>query len=433
MICYSRIYCCVFILLILFLTGCQPKVYLMPSPVGLNAESLAFELSQNNKDENLLYTLYSTNRGPYYRLGGDLGYTIFPTDDLQFGFVVHRVGEEGTSWESLRDQSIQKERDEDLLIKQIYVRPRTAYTLNDDVRKTSSKGDGYFDQINTLIERNFDKDILVYVHGANCNFYRATAQGAQVYHFTGHNLLVLTFSWPSAENFLNYITDVNHARKSVPAFARLLEILAAHTNAKNINILAYSAGAQVAIPGLAHLRERNPELSAEELKEKLRIGEVYIAAPDIDFHGFVDHYLKFQNIVGRTTINLNLYDKILAIAAFQNRASRLGRPNRKDITEEEEKILIEASRTHHLDILNVGDSKALKIGGAHDSWYSHPWVSNDLLMLFLLNADPLERGLSENEHKSGTISYLFPENYDEKILNIIEKGREEFLNNIQKE
>lgn len=408
--------------ILLLLSGCQPKVYLMPPPVGLKAASKFFEMTDDSRDENLLYTLYATNRQPFDRPNGNIGYTIFPSDDLRLGFVVHSVGDEGTSWQALRAQSSKDKRDNDLLIKQIYVRPRTEYRKEDDITKTSSKGEGFFDRINTLLETSFDKDLLVYVHGANSNFYRATAQGAQIFHFTGHNTIVLSFSWPSAENIFKYKTDVLHAKKTVPAFARLLEILANHTNARNINILTYSAGTQVTVPGLAYLRSQYPELSSRELKNKFRIGEVYFAAPDMNFNTFVDQYLEFKDIVGRTTINLNRYDKVLRLAAYQNGVSRLGRPNLKDITVEEGQILIEATKSPKLNILNVGDSKALKVGGAHDSWYNHPWVSNDLLLLLLFNANPEERGLQKYISKNGAESYFFPDDYDKKILKIIRKG-----------
>jgi esterase/lipase superfamily enzyme len=46
---------------------------------------------------------------------------------------------------------------------------------------------------------------------------------------------------------------VKHAAKTAPLFARFIKQLARHTDAANINILAYSAGAQVASPALALL------------------------------------------------------------------------------------------------------------------------------------------------------------------------------------
>ena len=66
----------------LFLGGCQSKVYLMPAPVSLGSDAEFFELSEGSRDENLLYTLYASNRHPYRKGQNKRGYTIFPTDNL---------------------------------------------------------------------------------------------------------------------------------------------------------------------------------------------------------------------------------------------------------------------------------------------------------------------------------------------------------------
>ena len=414
-------------ILLFLITGCQPKVYLMPPPVSLTENSSLFDLTEDNKDENLLYTLYATNRQPFDRPSGSVGYTIFPSDTLRLGLVVHRVGEVGMSWEDLHRLSFSDKRDKDLLLHQVFARQRTEYDIEDDIEHVSSGGEGFFDAINKVLDRAYDKDILIYVHGANSGFYRATAQGAQWYHFTGHNSVVLTFSWPSAENLLKYKTDVLHAKKTVPAFAKLIAILAAHTKAKNINIVAYSAGTQVVVPGLAYLRKQYPDVSAEALKEKLRLGEIYFAAPDMNFDAFCDQYLEFKDIVYRTTINLNQNDSVLRLAAYQNGVSRLGRPNRNDITDEEEQLLIEALQTPYFNVLNVGASEALKIGGSHSSWYNHSWVSNDLLLMLYFHGSPEERGLVRRIHENGAQDYFFPEDYEEKIGKIIEERRHEFV------
>ena len=414
-------------LLLSFLTGCQPKVYLMPPPVSLTENSSFFDFTEDNKDDNLLYTLYATNRLPFDRPSGSIGYTIFPSDTLRLGLVVHSVGEEGMIWEKFHRLSLSRERDKKLLLHQVYAREKTEYDIEDNTLQLSSGGEGFFDEINKALDRAFDKDLLVYVHGANSNFYRATAQGAQLYHYTGHNSVVLTFSWPSAENLFKYKTDVLHARKTVPAFAELIALLAEHTKAKNINVVAYSAGTQVVVPGLAYLRKQYTDMSAEELKGKLRLGEIYFASPDMNFDAFCDQYLEFKDIVYRTTINLNQNDSVLRLAAYQNGVSRLGRPNRNDITDEEEQMLLEALQTPYLDVLNVGASEALKIGGSHSSWYSHPWVSNDLLLLLYFHGRPEERGLLPHMNENGAQDYFFPADYEERIRNIIEERRGEFV------
>ncbi len=413
-----------FLLLVFALSACQPKVYLMPAPVGLDSGGEFFLLSEENIDENLLYTLYATNRIPFNKIDESTGYTIFPSDKLELGFLVHSVGDGDMSWDELYTESMKQDRDKDLLLSQEFVKPMAVYHKDDSLEKTSDRATGFFARLNQALENSFDKDITVYVHGANSNFYRATAQGAQLFHFTGHNSLILSFSWPSAENLLKYKTDVLHAKKTVPAFARLLEILALHTKAKNINIVAYSAGAQVVAPGLAYLHDLYPELSSRDLKQKLRIGEVYFAAPDTAFKPFTERYMKFRDIVMRTTISLNHNDRILLLAAVQNGMSRLGRPDTRELNESEAEFMLEAIETPDLDVIDAGASKALNIGKGHDYWYSNPWVSTDLLMLLIFNASPEERGLVEYRDDRRAMVYHFPDDYDAKIPALLKTQKE---------
>lgn len=396
----------------------------MPAPVGIEPSGGFFLLSEENIDENLLYTLYATNRIPFNKPDNSTGYLIFPSDTLEMGFLVHSVGDGGMSWDELYTESLKEKRDKDLLLTQVFVKPMAEYHKDDNLEKTSDRAAGFFIRLNETLEKTFDKDITVYVHGANSNFYRATAQGAQFFHFTGHNSIILSFSWPSAENLLKYKTDVLHAKKTVPAFARLLEILALHTKARNINIIAYSAGAQVVAPGLAYLRDLYPELASEELKQKFRLGEVYFAAPDTAFKPFFERYLKFRDIVKRTTISLNHNDRILLLAAVQNGMSRLGRPDTSELNESEAEFIIEAIGTTGLDVIDAGGSKALNIGKGHDYWYSNPWVSTDLLMLLIFNASPEERGLVEYKGEGRAIVYHFPDDYDANIPALLKTQKE---------
>jgi len=417
----------------IFVAGCQSKVYLMPLPAGIEPGDGFFDLSQDTKDDNLLYTFYATNRQPIDSASRSDHYSIFPSQTLKMGYVVHRIGDEKTSWEEIYEESLKKKRNQDLLLTREYTREVLSYSIEDDLKKTSPEADGFLDDLNKTLDKTIDKDILVYVHGANSNFYRATAQGAQFFHFTGHNSIVITFSWPSAENILKYKIDVMHADETVPAFSRLIELLATHTKAKNINILAYSAGALVAAPGLAHFRDLYPELTTEELKQKLRIGEVYFAAPDAEFKSFAERYLKFKDIVGRTTLNINENDSVLKISAFQNGMSRLGRPDVTEVSDEELKILIDASKTPQLNVIDVGGSESLQVGRAHDSWYNHPWVSSDVLMLLLFNADPLDRGLDEHWYEDRSEGYQFPADYESRLAAIFAEQKEELIEKLKSE
>ena len=99
----------------------------------------------------------------------------------------------------------------------------------------------FFEKLNEALDRSLDKDLILYVHGANNTFYRSSAQAAQFHHFTGRNTVVMFYAWPSAASLLRYAVDVNNARRTEPVFGRLLELLGCYSNARYIDILAYSA------------------------------------------------------------------------------------------------------------------------------------------------------------------------------------------------
>ena len=122
---------------------------------------------------------------------------------------------------------------------------------------------------NQYIDRSPSKEITLYVHGANNNFYRSAAQAAQYRHFTGRQSVVLMFSWPSAENIVRYGTDVNNIQRTVPAFLRYLRLLAKHSSARKINILAYSAGATLVNEALAILGEDSSNSDRQRLQGQL--------------------------------------------------------------------------------------------------------------------------------------------------------------------
>ena len=180
-------------------------------------------------------------------------------------------------------------------------------------------------------------------------------------------------------------------------------------------------------PGLAFLRELHPSESITTLKQRLRIGEVYFAALDTALQPFIKRFLKFKDIVERTTVNINRNDSVLSLSAFSNGISRLGKPDINALTEEETELVIELLATPQFNVLDVGDSEALDIGKSHDSWYSHPWVSTDLLLLLLTSASPEERGLVPEYNEAGVKLYYFPDNYEQNIHQLLKIQRDKLL------
>lgn len=147
---------------------------------------------------------------------------------------------------------------------------------------------------------------------------------------------------------------MRNAAASVPEFARLIELLAEHTTATQIDVLAYSAGAQVASPGLALLATPRKGESRDELRQRLRLGQIYFAAPDIDTSQFVDQLGRYADLAERVSLAVNLNDSALAWAERFNRSgSRAGRPNPTELSVEQTEFLVDATRRLNFDLIKV--------------------------------------------------------------------------------
>jgi esterase/lipase superfamily enzyme len=410
--------------LLLVLAACQPTVFLMPTPTALSTGEIdPFASNPILEKDTRVPVLFATNRVPY-GTEDSRAYTIFAADTVRLGLATLRIGDEKLDWERLHAISSSGEVEKRPALFLDNIEEWAAIDFGTGETALSPEAGRFFDAVNQALAESQDKDLMVYVHGANSSIYRATAQAAQYRHFTGRNSVVLAFAWPSAESLLHYGTDVKHAARTAPLFAEFIRLLAAHTRANNINILAYSAGAQVTSPALVMLGEGAADESPGQLRERLRLGEVYFAAPDVEFKKFAYDLHEYIDIVNNVTMAVNLNDDVLAFAQFHQGVSRAGRPDLRELDEEETQWLIEATQQSAFDIINVDPETVPNLGtGSHSFWYEHPWISSDILIQFLLHARPAERGLVANTTEKGGEFWTFPPDYDTRIIELLKQSR----------
>jgi esterase/lipase superfamily enzyme len=227
---------------------------------------------------------------------------------------------------------------------------------------------------------------------------------------------MLSFLWPSTGSILRYFTDVGHAAASVDPFARMIEALAENTKASSIEVVAFSAGAQIVSPGLVKLATPRPGETREQLRQRLRLSQVYFAAPDIDTRRFANELAQYIDIVGRVTIAANLNDSALRFSAVVNRASRAGSANPTELSAEQTGFLVDASRRLGFDVIKVDPTVIPNLPPrSHGFWFEDPWVSGDLLGLLLLSAEPQRRGLEPQEGPQGTRYWTFPPDFTGRV------------------
>lgn len=397
------------------LAGCASPVRLMPTPVSFRSGEVdPFAQAGAKALGTDVPVFYATNRGAVIEKPEPV-HTVLPSERLRMGVAHVRIGDDTLDWETLHRLSTSDDEDERPIVQLDWLEPMVSLGPTDKLAD-SPDAKAFFALVDKALAASSSQDLLVYVHGSNNTMARAAAQAAQLRHFTGRRMVVLAFLWPSAGSILKYFTDVANATASVEPFVRLIEVLAANTQAARIDVLAYSAGAQIVSPGMARLATPASGETPEQLRRRLRLAHVYFAAPDIDTRRFVQDLGAYVKMVDRVSIAANLNDSALRFANLVHRASRAGRPNPSELDAAQTDFLLDASRRLGFDLIKVDPNDIPKLPTrSHDFWYEDPWVSSDLLGLLLLNAPPPRRGLAEQNADGGVLFWTFPPDFDQRV------------------
>jgi esterase/lipase superfamily enzyme len=153
----------------------------------------------------------------------------------------------------------------------------------------------------------------------------------------------------------------------------------------------------------------------------LRLGQICFAAPDIDTRQFVDQLGRYADLAERVSLAVNLNDSALAWAERFNRSgSRAGRPNPTELSVEQTEFRVDATRRLNFDLIKVDPNDIPNLPlRSHAFWYDDPWVSSDILAMFLLNAKPQQRGLEPQVRVDGVKIWTFPPDYDARVSTLM--------------
>lgn len=393
----------------------HPPMRLMPAPlIFQEGGDRLFDLAPALADGSELEIFYATNRLPVGPRDNRI-YTVAPDRRLHVGSAELRIGDEGSTLDQIREWTMSGDPGDRPYIH--LRRMREAGTITDPKTELTPEVDAWLAEINAELGRSRDRDILVYVHGANTTVERAAGQASQLRHYLGRDSVVVLYAWPTAENFLRYSRDIETAFGAAPHLADLIDLLAEHTDAEHVNVFTYSAGATVGSDALARLTEDHPAALD-------RLGEVYHAAPDADFRSFVEDLRAYGPHARRVTAAVNLGDSALRLSGAVNRASRAGRPDLRELSPEATDWLLAAAQDQGLEILQVRpDDMPGLAASSHTFWYDDPWVSNDVLVKLTFHPQPDERGLIDDTAASGARYWTFPPNYPARIREL----RDSFL------
>jgi len=280
-----------------------------PLPVQKSEFSLTGHLrAPASADKPVVYPVwFCTNREAKVSGGG---FTGDRCTSVTYGRVdvrvplAHRRGETGSSfWTHLRRLDF---RDDDLRIETL----------------VNQKPLECFEEIRRKIQNARDDQgiphALIYLHGYRVSFEEAAIRAAQL----GCDLEVAGvtafFSWPSRDRVDAYSADEASIEASEAAITEFLVAFSANCQADKIHLVAHSMGNRGLLRALQRIAGN------AETKGKVKFGQIFLAAPDVDRDLFLDLARLYSEHSDRTTLYASHGDLAVDISAKVHDAARAG-------------------------------------------------------------------------------------------------------------
>ena len=353
-------------------------------------------------------------------------YPVFYGNDrsmaLALGRARVRFGDDGMAWSDVEHASFSRKRSREVplqivRIEELSTLGATEELLEESMRRSDIAKDGFITEVQKRLSWSSKKEIFIFVPGFKVDFTYPVLVAAELWHYLGYSGAFIAYSWPSRQRLRDYFADVETAAFTAQHFRLLLVHLAFNTDARRIHILSYSAGARIVSQALHELQLMGFGFPADQLKKRLKIGQVIFTAPDIDLMLFAARYRdRFGDIADTVTIYTNANDTALNWALRFIGWPRLGAPGQLGLRPEELKTFSIMENTLLIDVAAAENTAS---GNGHGYFVKSPWVSTDLLLALRSGAAPEKRGLVL---KPDSLVWEFPEAYPEVIGRIVRKN-----------
>ena len=156
---------------------------------------------------------------------------------------------------------------------------------------------------------------VIYVHGYNIGFEKGCQRAALLNDNAQIGGRLLWFSWPSDGSLAYYTHEEADLYWSVPDLADTIIELHRRFGNDNVNVVGHSLGGRGVILALYDVANRHPDI---------RLGEVVLLAPDMDFAIFERILPRISNLADSITLYVSDSDRPLALSNRLHGYPRLG-------------------------------------------------------------------------------------------------------------
>lgn len=249
--------------------------------------------------------------------------------------------------------------------------------------------DGFGREARSLLDGTGPRQALVFVHGYNVGFSDAAVRTAQIAYDLGFTGVPVLYSWPSRGGVLAYEEDANNARWTVPHFQEFLRRTLTASGAEEVHVIAHSMGNRVLTEALHGFDTTALPAGAA------RLGNVVLAAPDVDADVFRQVAPALVRQARRTTLYASSRDRALALSRRLAGYPRAGQSG-------EGIVVVKGVDTVDATALDTGLMSHSYIG-------DHSSILSDVHAVIHHAAPPAGRfGLAAVEHRDGAYWEFLP-------------------------
>ena len=388
-------------IILMVTVACSSARPLMPVPNvyrGQTAEQVFGDAPKDWHQSNMKL-MYATDRKPRDNEDGSFGYGSGRSASLAFGTAVIEIKDD-LSWEEFSTLSLQSNRSKKLEMhmgditeeSRLPPTPHPAAYVDGKIqfsperlaeaREIEARMNAGLSKILAEAPR---KEVVIYIHGYNNDFTDAAYQLAELWHFLGRKHVPVLYTWPAGHEGISGLRGYNYDRESseftIYHLKQFLKSLGRMDEIEKIHIIAHSRGTDVLVNAL---REIFLEIRAEgkNPKTELRIANVILAAPDIDYEVILQRVVAEHTVAGvrQATIYTSPGDKAIRISEWlYGSLARIGHLGSSEVksqlTQEQIDYIEENSSLKFIEFTGKSDT----VG--HGYFSSNSAVSSDLITL----------------------------------------------------